>query len=135
MILFFLFLLGCTTVPTQYPMNPLIKEILVAKDGFLVNRHCKEYLPTGSCLEMIETRYDLGDPVMRKTLRDLGFACKVGPRIFTICADQPGLCRSYDHGWFKTPKLDYYSIKDDWKFLASAETKCFQKDTYSFLSD
>lgn len=101
----------------------------------MINRFCKEYLPDGSCVELIESKYDLAEKATRESLRSLGFACRVGPKFFTVCPDVDGICRSYGGGWFSNPKVDTYLLKSQWKFLVQADTKCFQRDTYPFLGE
>lgn len=118
---------ACTTLsPIRHPT---VRQIIVPIMGHtgLVNMACD----TPECVGGPTAReYDIKDPVVRKMFIDLGFACVVGKKIFGFSPDRPGIIRTYGGGWFSHPKEEYLDIVKDYNFLISADTKCFQRDTY-----
>lgn len=122
-----LFLLGCAS-KENFPENPLVKKILSPRIGYktLTNTFHNADGSVGV------REYDLNDIEIRKTLKELGFRCNVGGKIYFICANGPGLCRREDDiitGWgpFKkhhenfAPSID---INDRYQFLLDAKTRC-----------
>lgn len=127
------FLVACTTSIRKEEHNPLLKQILAPRVGYktLTNQviNCDD---KKVCVVSVR-EYDLNDQEVRNTLKELGFRCDIGGKIYFICANGPGFCRrEYDiiHKFLgivtkREPVFaEPIDINDRYQFLLDAKTRC-----------
>ena len=128
-----LIFVACVTA-LPLPRSPVADQVLTVRPGgdpVLSNRIMVVCGEKGKerCPEL--ARYDLRDDKTRAMLFQFKFVCKIAGRLYKVCPDKPGFCRSEYKGlkwpWSK-PKLTYLDIEKDYDLLVGARTTCVSKD-------
>lgn len=127
--------IGCATLPKPYVKHTLIDQILRPRPGYtgLTNSHCALW-ENDEC-KKVEIEERQLTPEFRIMANDFKFICNIGGRRFKICLDKEGFCRLEEVPsclLCKTKTKEIFIPITDYQYLLDANTKCFNKEKYSF---
>jgi len=74
----------------------MAEQILTMRPGFdgLTNRACVQYDDKNACLKYETKEYKLQDAETRARLVDFGFSCLIAKKVYRVCGERAGYCRT-----------------------------------------